>query len=283
MKSSVDTKNPKAVANEVQELYMDMFQDADGLFVSRSFAWIIDCFSGRFDDYLPIDAQYHNIEHTMQGALCLSRLLSRRHKAAEEPRLAKRDFELCLLAMLFHDTGYLKKKGDEEGTGAKYTLVHVDRSADFCEEFLLKKGLDQAEIRAIQNMIHCTGLNVKPDNIPFSSDTERICGFALGTADLLGQIAADDYVEKLPVLYEEFAECAAFNPDDFPPVRRYDDVQDLMKRTPVFWDNFVLPKIEQDFLGLYRFLSDPYPDGPNDYITRAQANIDLIRRMNDAQ
>ena len=36
----------------------------------------------------------------------------------------------------------------------------------------------------------------------------RIVGFALGTADLLGQMAAPDYVDKLPVLYDEFVEAA---------------------------------------------------------------------------
>ena len=57
-------------------------------------------------------------------------------------------------------------------------------------------------------MIFCTGINAALDKIPFQSEAEKIVGFALGTADLLGQMAADDYVEKLPVLYAEFAEAA---------------------------------------------------------------------------
>ena len=33
------------------------------------------------------------------------------------------------------------------------------------------------------------------------SELERVLGFALATADLVGQMAADDYVDKLPELY----------------------------------------------------------------------------------
>jgi hypothetical protein len=40
----------------------------------------------------------------------------------------------------------------------------------------------------------------------------------------------------------------------------------------------VLPKINGDFRGLYRFLNDPYPDGPNDYLRRIEANIARLRQ-----
>ena len=46
-------------------------------------------------------------------------------------------FEFGMLAILMHDTGYLKKRGDNEGTGAKYTLTHVDRSIQFAGELMI--------------------------------------------------------------------------------------------------------------------------------------------------
>ena len=58
-------------------------------------------------------------------------------------------------------------------------------------------------------MIRCTGVNAALSVIPFQSEMEKVAGFALGTADLLGQMAAEDYVDKLPILYAEFAEAAA--------------------------------------------------------------------------
>jgi len=38
------------------------------------------------------------------------------HRAAGQPPLTPHMFELGLLAILFHDTGYLKRRGDNEGT-----------------------------------------------------------------------------------------------------------------------------------------------------------------------
>jgi hypothetical protein len=46
----------------------------------------------------------------------------------------------------------------------------------------------------------------------------------------------------------------------------------------LFWENYVRNKINREFLGLYRFLNDPYPDGPNPYIDRIEANIARLRR-----
>ena len=113
--------------------------------------------------------------------------------------MPKRLFELALLAALLHDSGYLKKHGDTDGTGAKYTIIHVHRSAVFAAEFIANKGLPPVEIKAVQNMILCTGVNARlEDAIPFQNESERITGFALGSADLMGQMAAADYVDKLP-------------------------------------------------------------------------------------
>src|SRR5687768_6660290 len=127
----VVTKDPTAVAVEVQTAYRAMFPDADPLFVSRAFGWASECFTGRYDDYQAIDARYHDFEHTLQGTLCLARLLHARHRAGSQPQLTRRMFELGLIAILLHDSGYLKKRGDSEGTGAKYTITHVARSAEF--------------------------------------------------------------------------------------------------------------------------------------------------------
>jgi hypothetical protein len=188
-------------------------------------------------------------------------------------------FELGLLAILLHDTGYLKKRGDDSGTGAKYTIVHVGRSAVFANELLTEKGFNPEDIRAVENMIHCTGLDMALDRIPFQSELERVTGFALGTADLLGQMAAADYVDRLPELYGEFAEAALAATDRTHLVTRYSSAEDLMRRTPQFWERAVRPKLERDFQGIYLFLNDPFPHGPNAYLERIEANMERLRAM----
>ena len=107
-------------------------------------------------------------------------------------------------------------------------------------------------------------------------------GFALGTADLLGQMAASDYVEKLPVLYEEFAEAAHFGGVNAARVCPFTSAEDLMRKTQEFWEGYVRTKIKHDFERLYMFLNKPYPDGPNEYVLRVEHNIERLRRNLEA-
>ena len=283
MQAAIDTRQPGLVEAEIRAAYLAMFPDADPNYVRTIFLWAIACFEGRYLDYQPIDAHYHDLEHTLQGALCMSRLLWNRHDTNAEPRLTRRLFELGMLAILMHDTGYLKKKWDTGGTGAKYTLTHVDRSIQFAGELMHGHDYPVEDILAVQNMIRCTGVNVKLDTIQFQDDLERIVGFALGTSDLLGQVAASDYVEKLPILYSEFAEAARYNEGKMKAGGFFASADDLMQKTPLFWEKYVRQKISREFVGLFQFLSVPYPDGPNPYLERIDANIARLRRQLGAQ
>lgn len=277
MLPSIDTKQPLAVQGEVQRIYEAMFPKGNRDFVPSVFAWVRSCFEGQYRDYQAIDARYHDLEHTLQGTLCMARLLFGRLKANAQPVVDQRMFELGLIAILLHDTGYLKRRGDNTGTGAKYTLTHVDRSIEFAAMLMADHNYLPPEIKSVQNMIRCTGLNVKLDAIAFQNEAERITGFALGTADLLGQMAADDYTEKLPILFAEFAESARFNQWKHKDGNTFTSVEDLMQKTPGFWEKYVRAKISNEFLGLYRFLNDPYPDGPNWYVDLIDRNIAKLK------
>jgi hypothetical protein len=273
----VVTKDPTAVQVEVQAAYLAMFPDGDRLFVPRVFGWAIDCFLGGHRDYLPADTNYHDFEHTLQGTLCMARLLRGRHAAGAQPHLTQRLFQLGTIAILFHDTGYLKRRDDPDGTGAKYTVTHVRRSTEFVGELLREKGFAETDILSVQNMIRCTGVDAVLSTIAFQSELEKVVGLALGTADLLGQMAAEDYVDKLPTLYEEFAEAARYskNPTHF--VGMFSSAKDLITKTPVFWEKYVQVKLDRDFGGLHQFLNYPYPSGPNDYIERVEENMKRLR------
>jgi len=276
----VNTQEPGAVQQEVGLAYTAMYPDGDLGFVPRVFGWALECFEGRYRDYQAVDLLYHDLEHTLQGTLCLGRILRGRHVAQAEPELPCRLFELALLGILLHDTGYLKRRDDTTGTGAKYTIVHVERSAEFAGELLAEKGFGAEEILAVQRMIRCTGIGAVIKAIPFQNTAERLAGFALASADLLGQMAAEDYVDKLPLLYEEFREAIRFSGQTGHFVATFSSAGDLMDRTPAFWQNIVLPKLDRDLGGLYRFLAQPHPDGRNDYLERIEANIDrLINRQ----
>ncbi|MEO7677593.1 MAG: HD domain-containing protein [Verrucomicrobiota bacterium] len=279
MTVEIDTKQIAEVQAAVQTIYGSVFPQGDAAFVPKAFGWADDCFTGKYRDYQAIDARYHDFQHTLQVTLCMARLMRGRHVAKALPVLTQKMFEVGLLAILLHDTGYLKTREDTEGTGAKYTLIHVDRSIEFAAGLLKEKGLPIEEIQAVQNMIRCTGVNVNLSAIPFQSEQERITGYALGTGDLLGQMAAPDYVEKLPILYSEFAEAFHHNAGEMGSEELFSSAEDLLQKTPLFWDQYVKKKIEVEFQGLYRFLNEPYPDGNNLYVERIEKNMSRLRRQ----
>ena len=270
-----DTKSASSVQAAVTALHAEMFSRGDRAFVAQAFTWATEAFAGQYRDYQAIDARYHDLEHTLQGTLCYAHILRGRRRAGAMPAVPQRMFELGLLAILLHDTGYLKVRGDNEGTGAKYTLIHVSRSANFAQQLLTEKGFSNEDTGTVMRMIRCTGVNVKIEAIPFQGEVERAIGYCIGTADLVGQMAAPDYVDKLPILFAEFAESAVYSGTKM----MFESAEQLMKMTPTFWEKYVRPKIEKDFQGVYRFLNEPYPDGPNEYLAQIEANIERTRRL----
>ena len=51
-----------------------------------------------------------------------------------------------------------------------------------------------------------------------------------------------------------------------------------MRKTPVFWEKYVLRKLTHEFGGMHRFLSQPYPFGPNPYLVQIEANMERLRK-----
>ncbi len=272
----IDTKSPSAVREEVLAIFSRLFPSADPACIQQAFGWVQAAFEGHYAGYQPIDAQYHDFEHTLQGTLCYVRLLEGYALAQARPPLTPRLFELGVLAILLHDTGYLKQADDQQGTGAKYTLTHVNRSAEFAGRLLAENGFGPAEIRSVQNMIRCTGVNADLASIPFQTEMERKMGFALGTADLLGQMAASDYPEKLAILFQEFEESNRYNGKTTGP-GVFKTPTELRQNTPIFWESYVLPKINHDFIELYRYLETA--DGLNPYLEKIVANIARVRTL----
>jgi hypothetical protein len=274
----VDTKDVLAVAAAARATLLRYHPAAPTCVIDRLFADSENIFQGRYLDYRPLDMRYHDFEHTLQATLCLVRLLDGRYRAAAAPVLSAREFALAIASVLLHDTGYLKLRSDCDGTGAKYTLVHVIRSCAFAASYLPTAGFTASEIDAVIIAIRCTGPRSNVLELHLADQVEHLLGCALATADYLGQMAASDYVDELPFLYAEFEEA-----DDFchtpPESRLFQSAHDLIAKTPVFWEKVVLPKITRDFGGLHRFLASPYPDGPNPYLLAIEQNIARAMRL----
>jgi hypothetical protein len=273
----VDTKDAPAVAAFVEAKFAAMYPGASLQWLRTLFTDMERLFSGQHPDYAEVDIRYHDLEHTLQATVCITLILEGRHKAEVEPRLTPRQFELALSAVLLHDAGYIKLRSDTSGTGAKYTFCHVLRSCAFAASYLPTLGASDYEVEAVLGAINCTGPTKNISRLYFREPVERIIGCALATADYLGQMAAADYPDELEILFHEFKES-----DDFirlPASRRaFKTPAELVEKTPIFWKKFVQPKLESDFMAVYRFLARPYPHGPNPYLEAVEKNIAKIKR-----
>ncbi len=273
---AIDTKSPAAVAAAVKNAFATISAQASYPLLDRLFADVTNMFNGRYPGYLSIDMRYHDYEHTLQATVCLIQILEGRHRSGDKPVLTARDWELAVIAVLLHDTGYLKHADDREGTGAKYTMIHESRSCDFARHYLPPLGIKPAEIEDVCAAISCTGPQNKISQMAFSRENARIITFILVTADYLGQMSASDYVEELPSLFGEFKE--AFEFEHVPEQKRsYHAIGELLEKTPRFWENYVRPLLDFEAGGVHRYLTTA--GQPNPYLQAVEANISEVRRL----
>jgi hypothetical protein len=218
-------ENPSEVMAEVKQIILLIFPDFDFDQIDQIYGDILKLFGGKYPGYRRCNTTYHDINHTMDCLLVMAKLI---HGACVDGIIfGKRDVSLGLISALMHDTGYIQTVAENSGTGAKYTLCHIERSIKFMQKYFQDNKLPSEWLPICRNFLRCTGLDVKIAEIEFQSREHEILGQMLGTADLIGQMANKHYLEKLHFLYGEFKEGG---------VPGYTDEVDLLKKTPAFWE-----------------------------------------------
>ncbi len=272
----VNTRDPGAVLESVLAI-VGSGLDAQGLeAVQGTHRWFAEACAGRACDFEALDTHYHDLEHTMQGFLCLGRWFAGWRGSGRAPMPEPRTLRLALVAILLHDTGYLRRRGIDPGPGGRYTLDHVERGAGFARALLATRGWPAADLDGVAAMIRCTGAGTVPEAGWFASEALHVAGCGVGTADLLGQMAAPDYLDKLPLLHREFAEAIAARPGCVLE-RLFPTEEALIRQTPDFWEQNVRPRLDSALGGVWRFLSEPWPTGPNSYVGAIEAHIARLR------
>jgi hypothetical protein len=243
--------------------YIDEYLDA-----------VVNLFSGHYPEYQAMDTAYHDITHTLQATLCLVELIHHRHHNDASPRVNANDFRRALVAVLFHDIGYLKKIGDCEGTGAKYTHLHEQRSCEFARAFLESRCWPDNDIQFVENLISSTGPRVDVTQIGFRCETERLLGQAVCTADYIGQMSDPRYPDRLKPLFSEFVESYRYQGiscDEWP----FKSYEAHLRGTPSFWGTFVQHKLNHECAGIWRHLEHPVTSD-NPYMTSVERNLAII-------
>lgn len=238
------------------------------------FTDVVNLFSGKFPGYLSCDTKFHDLQHTIEtSTLTFLILLS----LYVRKLINENEFKAGVIAAIMHDTGYIKKIGDSEGTGAKYTFEHIERSCAFVQEYFRNHPWVKLT-KSIQNIIRCTGISVDITKIHFKSNGERLAGFALGSADLLSQMASKRYPNMPSILFDEYAEAYQYVGIDRLQqngARIFLSGQDLIENTPNFWE-FTQIRLDNNLGGVYKYLPQDIINGIFNAINN---NIRTIQTM----
>jgi hypothetical protein len=222
----VDTSKPRKILADAKRFFRSTHAEADFTQVERAFLLAKRLYDGRFPGYLACAVEYHDYSHSVAVFAAASRLLD----GCELSGLAmgpERAAE-TLVAALLHDSGYIREEGDETGTGAQYTRVHVERSAAFARREAAAFGLGRDAAPRVERMILATDLPRSWEELPFEDEGERLGAEVLAAADLLGQMADRAYLEKLLFLYYEFREAG---------INGYDTAFDILRKTAAFYES----------------------------------------------
>jgi hypothetical protein len=204
--------------------------------VGASFELLNRAFDGNLSGYQKLKTLYHNRTHTNEVVLCTARMLHGMHLAGQG--LDGEHIDAALIGALMHDVGYLMNDEEASGTGAQFTASHVMRGVEFTRRHMgsLPPGLLEATIKVIMLTDH----RQHPGWVKFDKLQQQRAAYATATADLIGQMANREYLERVLLLYFEFEEAQ---------MGGFADVHDLLEKTTAFY-RMTKGRLDQDLHGM---------------------------------
>jgi len=281
--NTVQVSNPAAVRDAVQELYAETFPGMSFDKLWLAFYDFERLFTGRYPGYKGCDTTYHDMQHTLDMTLALARLVTGYERSVEpSDRLGPARAQMAIITSLFHDSGYIRHESRDRdfSNGAEFTLYHVSRSADFLRRYLPELGLAK-DVGVSSMIVHFTGYELNLDHIELEDPRDIICGHLIGTADLIAQMADRCYLEKCrDRLYSEFVVggVAVENAKPGEYMVRYTSGEDLLKKTPTFYQQVMRDRLNSKFNRVYRYIEVLY-EGRNPYIEAIRSNITHLVRV----
>ena len=259
--------DPRDVGNEVARLLSAHDPAFDRGALDDALLIFTRLHAGTLPGYAAADTPYHDAQHSLDCTLGTARLIDGHERGVPaDQRLGPRRSLLGVLIALFHDAGYVRRRGDSASNGAAYTSSHVQRSAEFLHKFLPTLGF-QREARLAGRIVHFTGYEIPLDDIAVREPADRALGFMIASADLLVQTADRCYLEKCrDFLFPEFEVAGlAGQPRKGAPEPLYPDRETLMRGTPEFNARLWKDRLDGYFGGIHRHLGTHFDGryGPN--------------------
>jgi hypothetical protein len=276
----INVEDPDQVRDAVLAVFAARYPRADLAPLRQAFEDVKSLFRGTFPGYLRCDTLYHDLRHTLDMTLAMARLLDGHDRShAEAERIGARRAMLGVVVALLHDSGYMKRASEAHiENGAVFTKVHVSRSADFLTRYLPQLGYAD-EAGAAAKLVHFTGYEMDIEDILMHDPKDRLLGCLVGTADLIGQMSDRLYLEKCrEFLYPEFVwgHIARETLADGREIVRYASPDDLMLKTPGFYEYVARARIEKKLGGVDRY-AEAHFDGPSLYQTEIDRNMGFLK------
>ena len=233
-------------------------------------------YAGKWPSHEACQVTYHNLEHAVDVALAVARMISGWNKVEKDQFISEDLFLRAMAAALFHDSGYIKDKGDHQGHGGKFTLIHVDRSGIIATEYLKENSWDAGDVEEVSKIISITDYskNLELDSV-FDNKESKILGQMVATADLVAQMADTHYLQRIDDLFAEFQEVYQFEKTENlveKGTKVYSSVQEIKAGTISFYEQFVVPTLRR--MGrMERYLTSFFGDGRNPYQENIAANL----------
>lgn len=265
---------PEDIYKEIKLIISLMIDEFDYDFLDLCFENTEKIFNGRFPGYQACNTSYHNLDHTMAVALALIRMIHGtfvQSGTVFSPEL----IECGVISAFYHDTGFIQRSNDQNGTGAKYTKFHEERSILFVHEYLKSVGRKGRMSNCCAQMIQCTKLNNSPSQLHFDTEEIKQMGYILGTADIVAQMSDRVYLERLPLLLEELKEGG---------VPGYDSTVDIYHQTVTFFKEVIRTRLYVEFDGIIEAMRYHFRErwniDQNLYVTAIENNINYIEYLN---
>jgi hypothetical protein len=281
--NTVDVSDTVSVASTVTSILSACYPGADLSPLAVLFYDFDRLYTGAYPGYRACDVRYHNSQHVLDVTLAMARLLDgheRSHPAEEA--LGPERAMIGIAAALFHDSGYIRRTRDSRHkNGAAYTRIHVSRGIRFLTDYLPTVGLNHM-VAPCARILHFTGYEVDPADVPVADEREHTLGKLLGTADLIAQMADLEYVQKCrEYLYEEFAAgglAGEAGGEGYKGVI-YKSPEQLLDQTPEFMRTAIDERLNGHFNGVHRYAANHF-GGHHLYMDAIQENCrDLVAML----
>jgi hypothetical protein len=303
--NTIRTTDLQQVAGEVMRVYRGLYDGAPsgrtgthaGVSgtpadaIEQAFEDLGRLYAGEHPDYQPCDTAYHDVQHVLDVTLAMARLMDgyergrkvTRSRVGDSPALPAICFALGVVTALYHDFGYLRRRGDRRHRyGAEYTLTHVTRGAKHLHRYLPRIGLKRYANRGA-TLVHYTGYERRAETIPLNDTLLRRVGHMLGTADIIAQMSDRCYLEKCrDRLYPEFV-LGGLTKRKLPGGRTqiiFTSGDDLVRKTPGFYMN-AAKRLDLQLARAYEY-AELHFKGPNLYLEEMQKNVRYAKVVGEA-